>query len=312
MNTIKLFLLIAIFQTVNSLSAQELNWISYKWMGDSISGKYYDKLAIMVPVTFDNLPYKFQMQLDLGAVVTTVYGNTIDPFLGKHPLIKSKLDTSLVFFIQSQKNYMLKDIDLSSGNTHFGNVNIGLFRNFGDTLTSDSIMTPSVKLIGTIAPELFKGKVLIIDFPNERLSVTEIVPEKYQKASFVPYKERDGRIFIPLVISGKQQDLLFDTGSSIFALMTTEHRASEIGEKSISDSLKISSWGNYYYVYGKKIKSKVLIGNKLLKPSIVYFDKQKKLDFFYSDQNIWGITGNAYFLNNTVIIDYKNKLFGVY
>ena len=71
MNRIKLFLIIAVFLSVNSLFAQKPNWISYKWLGDSISGKYYDKLAIMVPVTFDNLPYKFQMQLDLGAVETT-------------------------------------------------------------------------------------------------------------------------------------------------------------------------------------------------------------------------------------------------
>lgn len=312
MNRIKLFLLIAVFQTVNSLFAQKPDWISYKWMGDSISGKYYDKLAIMLPVTFDNLPYKFQMQLDLGAVVTIVYGNSMDPYLGMYPFLMSKLDTSLVFYIQSQKNYMLKDIDLSSGKIHFGKVNIGLFKNFGDTFTSDSIKTPSVKLIGTIAPDLFRGKVLIIDFPNDRLCVTETVPRKYQKTALVSCKERDGRIFIPLMISGKQEDLLFDTGSSIFSLMTTEHRASEIGEESISDSLKISSWGNYYYVFGKKIKSDILIGNKLLKPSTVYFDKEEKLDFFYSDQNIWGITGNAYLLNNTVIIDYKNKLFGVY
>lgn len=25
----------------------------------------------------------------------------------------------------------------------------------------------------------------------------------------------------------------------------------------------------------------------------------------------WGMTGNAYFLNNVVILDYKNKRFGV-
>lgn len=312
MNRIKLLLIVAVLLSANSLFAQKPGWISFKWIGDSISGKYFDKLAITVPVTFDNLPYKFQMQLDLGAVETIVYGNTMDPYLVKHPFIKSKLDTSLVFFIQSQKNYMLKDIDLSSGNTHFGKVNIGLFRNFGDTFTSDSIMTPSVKLIGTIAPDLFRGKVIIIDFPNDRLCVTDIVPRKYQKTTFITYKERDGRIFIPMVINGKHEDLLFDTGSSIFSLMTTEHRASEIGDESISDSLRISSWGNYYYVYGKKIKSKILIGNKLLEPSTVYFDKEEKLDYFYSDQNIWVITGNAYFLNNTVIIDYKNKLFGVY
>ncbi len=44
---------------------------------------------------------------------------------------------------------------------------------------------------------------------------------------------------------------------------------------------------------------------------IIYFDQQKTFEYFYKAANIWGLTGNVFFLNSTVIIDYKNKLFGV-
>ena len=64
-------------------------------------------------------------------------------------------------------------------------------------------------------------------------------------------------------------------------------------------------------VYGKEGKSNVKFGSKTLNQSIIYYDKQKGNETFYKEEEIWGITGNAYFLNNVVIIDYKKKLFGV-
>jgi hypothetical protein len=193
----------------------------------------------------------------------------------------------------------------------FQKIQVGLFKNYGDSLTTDSVETPNVKHIGTIAPDLFKNKILIINYPHKKFCIVDKLSSKYQKSSFVEYKERDGRIFVPFLINGQLQDLLFDTGSSIFELLTTEQNAISISEPINSDSLKISSWGNYYMVYGKKVKSDIKIGNKELTKATVYYDKIKKLDQFYNDENIWGITGNAYFLNNIIIIDYKNKKFGV-
>ena len=38
----------------------------------------------------------------------------------------------------------------------------------------------------------------------------------------------------------------------------------------------------------------------------------KIMDLLFIDkENIWGITGNSFFLKNIIIIDYKNKKFGV-
>ena len=114
-----------------------------------------------------------------------------------------------------------------------------------------------------------------------------------------------------MTISGKDEDIMFDTGSSLFALITTAQKANEISTKPIVDSLKISTWGDVHMVYAQAIKSKVLFGQKQLNKANVYFDNKKSNEDFYKEEKIWGITGNAYFLNNVVIIDYKNKRFGV-
>ena len=294
-----------------STFGQKLDWIPFSWVGDSISGKYYDKLAMNIPVTIDNLPHNFNMQLDLGAIETVIYGNSISPYLEKYPELKNKIDTSLTFWIQSQKNLKFRGVNFKLGSVSFGSNNIGHFKNFGDEISKDSIMTKSEKHIGTIAPDIFQDKILIIDYPNKRICVTKEIPPQYESASFQPYKIKEGRIRVPFLINNKVEDLMFDTGSSLFALMTTQKSAFQISEKNIVDSLKVSSWGEYYMVYGRKVKSKIKFGNLELNESVVFYDNVDKYDKFYRNEGVWGITGNAYFLHNIIIIDYKNKRFGV-
>lgn len=43
----------------------------------------------------------------------------------------------------------------------------------------------------------------------------------------------------------------------------------------------------------------------------VYYHKEDIFKNFYKNEKIWGLTGNAFFLENVVITVYKNKLFGV-
>jgi hypothetical protein len=295
----------------NEKNVQQLNWIPFNWIGDSVSGRYFDKLAITVPVTVDKLPHQFEMQLDLGAVTTVFYGNAIEPYLEKYSELKSKIDTTLTFPMQGQINSTFKNVDFKLGNVSYGKTNIGYFKNFGDSISIDSANSPSVKHIGTIAPDIFQDKLLIIDYPNKRICVADELPKTYSKAFFMPYKIREGRIKIPFIIGDKEKDLLFDTGSSLFALMTTEKRALQISGNQISDSLKGSNWGESFWFYGRKTNVPIKFGHKQLKPALVFYDRLNKFDKFYDEENIWGITGNAYFLNNVIIIDYKNKRFGV-
>ena len=306
----QLFIIAVLFVSTSSFG-QKIQWIPFNWIGDSISGKYFDKLAMTIPVTLDNLPNRMNMQLDLGAFETVIYGNSIKPYLEKYSELNNKIDTTLKFRMQSQTNYKFKNVALKLGNVSFGIRNIGHFKNFGDNIPNDSINTSTEKNIGTIGPDLFENKILIIDYPNNRLAVATELPKQFSKVQFRQYKIKDGRIKIPITIKGKDEDVMFDTGSSLFALITTKEKANEISSDPITDSLKISSWGEYYMVYAQAIKSNIIFGQKLLNKANVYFDNRKQNSDFYKEEKIWGITGNAYFLDNIVIIDYKNKRFGV-
>ena len=85
------------------------------------------------------------MQLDLGAINTVFYGNSINPYLEKYQELKSKIDTTLTFRIQSQTNFKLKGVELKLGNVNLGKSNIGIFKNFGTKIPKDSVNTKAYR-----------------------------------------------------------------------------------------------------------------------------------------------------------------------
>ncbi|KAA2239614.1 hypothetical protein F0L74_25825 [Chitinophaga agrisoli] len=291
--------------------AQDLKWIPFEWKGDSISGRYFDKSAILIPLTIDNIPANFNMQFDLGAVRTVIYGNAIEPYLNAYPDFKHKIDTSKQFLIQGAYNPMFTGVALKMGAATFSNAEVGYFKDFGGSIDPDSISTKTAKHIGTVGPDLFQDKILIIDYPNKRIGVCQELPKQYKAATFQPFQHDGGRINIPLVINDSTRYLMFDTGSSLFTMTTLKEDALKVAGPAIVDSLAVFSWGKELTFYGVKTKKAIKFGNKVLNGNVVYFDEQETFKDFYKFAKIWGLTGNVFFLKNTVIIDYKHKLFGV-
>lgn len=76
------------------------------------------------------------------------------------------------------------------------------------------------------------------------------------------------------------------------------------------DSLAISSWGEISNVYSYQPKVKIEFDNMDLSSHQVFAGDQVS-DEMLEDAGFWGIVGNRYFLNQTVVIDYKNNKFGI-
>jgi len=99
------------------------------------------------------------------------------------------------------------------------------------------------------------------------------LPAAYQHAVFQPCKIDNLRIKIPFTINGKQVDLLFDTGSSLFSLVTTKENALSIAKGAVIDSLKISNWGDFFYFYGRRTTSPPVFAGKPMSPTTVYYNE---------------------------------------
>ena len=135
------------------------------------------------------------------------------------------------------------------------------------------------------------------------------IPLQYKKLdTYIDISlDRRGRIHLPININGIVKNVLFDTGSSMFPLMTSSDNWQKYTNGIKQDSVLTSTWGNYYYTYAANSKN-VSIGNRTLSDKRV-FDAPYLNDFF-EQENIWGIMGNAHFFEDLVVIDFKNLKFG--
>ena len=285
-----------------------LTWIPFYWEGDTISGKYLERAYLYIPVKIDDLPHDFTMQFDLGTFGTQFYGNALQPYLDKYPSLAGKLGAA-----QGVDEILFRNINLKLGKVDFNGIDVWYRKSFGEEIYPDSIYSKTPKHIGTIAPDIFQDKILIIDYKLSRLAVTDSLPAEYMDLPAEEFEIEEGIIKLPFRINGKECKLMFDTGASPFQLATSKERALEISDPVITDSLSGPLWwGNEITFYGLEINKPVEFGGQALKNGRVYYDKEGIWDKeVYIPLNVWGLTGNAYFFGHIVIIDYKNKLFRV-
>jgi hypothetical protein len=292
-------------------SPDKYSWFSFEWYADSVSGRYYDKLAIFLPVEIPHLKGNFITQFDLGSNSTDLYGNSLKNYFHSREELLSMLDTSNKSGSGDDINYKNKKLAIRFGDQRITDL---WFRDkYGDEIHKDSLYSKTNKLIGTVGANFTKNKVLILDYPNKKMCLLDSIDNYWsEKASFIDCIVKKGRIHIPVTINGKIYRLLFDTGASIFPVSTDYETWKEIADTTQGiDILKGNSWGEKVSFYGASIKYDAYLGNQKLAKGTVYYNTNKRLLEFNRQEDITGTTGNSYFLNNIVIIDFKNKKFGV-
>lgn len=288
------------------------NWFSFKWYSDSVSGRFFDKLAILLPVKVNTVKANFVAQFDLGASETVLYGNVLKNYFPDQKSLYSLLDTAhsgtsdggIVF-------YPSRKIDLHIG--AYQTKDFLFFENYGDEIAKDSLFTASEKHIGTIGATFTKDKVLVMDIPNRRMCLLDTMTQYWaSKASFVDCRMKNNRIQLPFTINGQVYWIMFDTGASIFPLSTDKSFWEAIVDPAEKpDTLKVNSWGEKVPYYGASIKPDIYLGKYKLSKQKAWYNENKRLLDFNKGEGITGTTGNAYFFNNIIIIDFKNNRFGV-
>lgn len=290
-------------QTKNALP-----WVPFYWSGDSISGRYFDKSAMYVPVTVENLPNKFICQFDLGAN-TKFYANDLSLFLNHYSILKEKVSHSL-------RCKCLNNLHVSLGNEVLQCNHVEILKNFGQEYTADAISdTSNTYQLGSIGVDMCHDKVLIIDYPKQRLCINNNIPQQYKNVRFYDFTlNMNGFVILKMEYKGHVYNVLYDTGSSLFALMAFPHAADKLSTEINNDSLSITSWGQRYMVMGRPLNGPFTIAGHTFKNTKMYIDNRLPA---YKEMigctllKMDAITGNNLFLNNIVIIDFKNRKIAV-
>ncbi len=310
---IVLFSLISLYgYNQNYRDERHISWIKFQWEGDSIGNRYFDKLAMLVPFQIESIPYKFTSQFDLGAPVTMIYGNSFKPLLNKFPEITEKLDTvNKKYVIQGIKVGGFSNISFYLDTVKFDHQNLAFFEGFGEKYSKDNFKKDTILHIGTIGSNLFKNKVLIIDFKNQKIAVLDSIPYKAEKGLTDIIIEK-GRIKVPVTIDGKKVYVLYDTGSGFATLyLSTNNWNNYRDSVATPDTIMATAWGIEYPLLISKTDIEIKIGNSLFKPETVVANSLEPYYNFFKKENIIGLMGNKLFYDKTLIIDFRNKKFGI-
>ncbi len=290
----------------------QTEWSPFYWEGDSINGRWFEKLALKIPVKLQGIQKELRAQLDLGAPHSMIYENATKSFIAQNKRAFSNLDTiDKGYNINGNKLVFLKSIDLNVGKHSVENKELGLLTNFGNNYSNADLSRNDLS-IGTIGVNAFENKVLVIDFPNQQFAVKDSVNNDFGKnVNWINLNIENGRIKMPLTVNGKQEWFMFDTGASWFPLMTNMDLWEEWRDKNSKiDTMATSSWGEKYNVLGAQMKTPFKLGDIELSGMVYENPKQWNTDFL-KREGILGIIGNAFFFNNTIAIDFAKQRFGI-
>jgi len=274
---------------------KQVNWTTFHFKSDTLYGKYYEKSSMFIYVKLENDTTKYQMQFDTGANMTEFYENPIREIES----VSSKIDTFNI-------NQYSTAVKLFLDNYESRNSAFPIRKNWGGKES---------KIIGTIGTNEFKNKILIINYPKERIAILDSVPSEYKsKYEFTDFENPEGQVYLKSKIDNSVFTFLFDTGSSTTPIITTIPLYEKFTGKNKTDidTIKANSWGIKVIAPGAKNIYPVKIGNLELKSNQrVYGTDAKHTLKFFEINKLDGLISNPYFQNDILLIDFKNKKFGI-
>jgi len=277
--------------------------IPFIWQGDSVNSKWEANAALLIPVKLKNCPRIFYMQFDLGSPYSLLYKNKIDGIKAKYPkaIPLNEIDEKI------------KGFSFKAGKTNIAAREIAM-KQF-DSSSIDWENENKAEIIGTIGADLIDGKVVIIDYPGRRLTISQTIhPKLRQRIILTNFIYSNRRVLLPAKIKGKETNLYFDTGSSMFELLTNKETCYQLAvPNALATQYKVESWGKLLTANTIASNESIELANVKIKiHSSTYIDgvNNSQIEQMLK-MGIGGMTGNKLFLNHVLVLDTKNSKFGL-
>lgn len=294
-----------------SVADTEVRWINFDWDN---AGPGLEKAAILLPFTLDVVPHRFTGQFDSGAITTAIYENSFAPYMDRYDRVVWALDSTYTSYFNGVPCHrFIRPLTFIMDSVSVKADNVLLYSGYGDSVPADSIDSPLPKHVCTITLDMFDSGVLIIDYPGERIGLAETVPDIWkERIDYMPmqYDSLRHSVYIPVTIDGVERNVYFDTGSSLFALVSSSGNVAKIASEHPTDSVDASSWGQQTTIHSYIPNVEISINGRDLSSYPVACASFIETSFF-DTLGIWGIMGNRYFYDKTVILDFPNRKFGI-
>jgi hypothetical protein len=280
------------------------NSINFKWISFEQNGLKIDHGAMSVPVSLDKIDKQFEMQFDLGLDVNAIYGNSLTSIIKEYP--------DLVNNIAKGKGYEVFKTKLLIDNNKSNVDSLFLIKNHGQNADFKDL-----DLIGSIGANEIENRILVIDFPNQKLKIKkELTDTEIEQFEFVPLEYKNRKILLTLNVLGTSQKYIFDTGASLTPITTLDVNFFDLvkGESAkATDTIYLNSWGKKEPFVGAKINTQIKISDQpiSIKDKKIYYTSSESIKKTLNEIGVKGLIGNDLFINDKIVIDLVNNRFGI-
>lgn len=278
------------------------------WKGDSLHNSWEPYSALLIPVKLPGITRTFYMQFDTGSPYTLFYRTELEAIQRKYPVL--------------QGTNPLPDTVINM------NLSIGSFTIQVKAAPVRNLQTPSPDLsnksskhnnnpiiIGTLGADLIDNKVVIIDYRRQQLMISDtLLPAEQTAISLAPFIYTMRRILFPAVLKGNKTMLYFDTGSSAFELLTDKATCFQLGTDTLHPvQYTVQSWNTTLTANTLATDDSItLAGVPIPLRHITWMEGVHKTQVAQMmKMGIGGMTGNKLFINARLLLDTRNKLFGI-
>lgn len=246
-----------------------------KWLGEN-------KNVMLLPVHLKNDSTTYFMQFDTGSPNTIFYQNSLAIF-------KNKKQIKTQFTV---------------GNTE---VSSNQFKIISINKNNDK---DSIKIIGTIGSDLLDQKKTIINFKENYVVFNILKEPKSFSSAKLDFKFKKRKIIISGILNGKEEQFLYDSGTSAYELLTNKNVWQKLKSPNSKPVVeKAQSWERILTSYTAKSNQTIKFKNKeLILSEVTYVEGISQSQYMLMKfSGMTGMLGNKIFLKNSLYIDCKEE-----
>lgn len=288
----------------NQLVIAHLPLVSpFVWKADTAVRPAIPHAALLVPVTLPGCPRRCLLQFDTGAPSSVLYAHPLAALRARYPGLRQHL---------LPRSDTVTNVHLRLGGQPLLARWLRLLP-VGERQLPPADSTPVI--IGTLGADLLDGRVVVLDYPHQRLKLYAQVPDSLARCtSFAPLAFDSRRVLLHAHVQGQERQLMFDSGSSAFALLTSQTTWNELRQpNALPHETKVNSWGRQLTAH--TVASQAALGLGSATVPLVTVTYIEGTTFWQSAlmrlSGMGGMLGNAPFTSSILVLDVPGNRFGV-
>jgi hypothetical protein len=275
----------------------------FVWLADSSARPVVPQAVLLLPITLPGCPRRCYVQFDTGAPTSVFYARPLAALAAHYPGVRPHLQP---------RADTLHQLQFGLGNGQVQARRLHIIDYGARALPAD---TAAPLLVGTLGADVLVGQVLVLDYPRRRLHLLAQVPDSLERrAAFVPLAFTGRRLVLSTAVAGEPRQLLFDSGSSAFALLTSPATWQQLASPRATPQVAaVNSLGKTLTAHTVATTADLQLGPvRVPLRTVTYMEgttlMQRSLMRF---SGMGGMLGNRPFNQHTIVVDVAQHRFGL-